>query len=128
MALVIQAAAVGIVAGLFALLLRRDQPTFAYFIGLFAGIFLLFRGLTVLLPVLQSVQGIFQQTGNTESYTLLLKAVGICLIAGFAAEHCKEAGQTALAGEIDLIGRAAILLLSLPLLQRFVGFLNTLVG
>lgn len=52
---------------------------------------------------------------------ILLKAAGIGLVSQIAGSVCADGGNSALAGEVRLLGSAAVLYVSLPL---FTGLLN----
>ena len=48
----------------------------------------------------------------------LFKAVGICYMAKLGADICRDAGETAMAGYVELTGRILIIWLALPLLGQ----------
>lgn len=63
-----------------------------------------------------------------DSYlTSLLKIVGITYIADFSANLCRDAGYSAIAGQIEFFGKISILTISAPvvlaLLDTISGFL-----
>ena len=61
------------------------------------------------------------EAAEAGSYTeLILRAVGIGLLAELGASFCRELGEHALADGVLFFGRAEILVLSLPLLDRLV--------
>ena len=47
---------------------------------------------------------------------LMLKMMGITYVAQFAAEICKDAGYSSIAGQIELFARLAVLAVSMPVL------------
>ena len=49
---------------------------------------------------------------------LLLRTVGIALIAEFAAQLCRDSGESAMAGRISLAARVSILASALPMLTK----------
>ncbi|MEE1277947.1 MAG: SpoIIIAC/SpoIIIAD family protein, partial [Acutalibacteraceae bacterium] len=57
-----------------------------------------------------------------------LKALGICYITQFAADVCRDFGQTALASKAELAGKCAIFLLSLPLVTSIVEIAVNMIG
>jgi stage III sporulation protein AD len=59
---------------------------------------------------------------NNELTTYLLKAFAICYLTKFATDVCADFGQTSLSGKVELAGRAAMFILSLPLIS---GILQT---
>ncbi len=58
----------------------------------------------------------------------LLKMLGITYIADFSSNICKDAGYQAIAGQIEVFGKLAVLVLSMPillaLLDTIEGFLS----
>lgn len=59
---------------------------------------------------------------------LLLKAVGIGLVSQIAGAVCTDAGNGALARQLQLLGNAAILYLSLPLFSGLLELLQEILG
>jgi len=58
---------------------------------------------------------------DTKYFTVILKALGICLRTGFISDACRDAGQQALASRAELAGRCAVFIVSLPLLEQILG-------
>ena len=54
---------------------------------------------------------------------ILLKIVGIAYIADFAASICRDAGYSAVAGQIELTGKISVLTVSTPIV---LALLNTI--
>ena len=51
----------------------------------------------------------------------MLRALGIALVAQFAADTCREAGLSAAATAVELCGRVLALAQALPLLRALLG-------
>ena len=71
----------------------------------------------------------FVFTGLNCAYLkILLKCLGISLVAGIGADICEDAGYTALVSQIMLAGKVSVLLLCLPLfeavLKMCIGFIK----
>ena len=63
----------------------------------------------------------YLQNGVDVAYfKVALKALGIGYVTGFAADICRDAGQTSLASITETVGRCGIFLLSLPLVLNVV--------
>ena len=60
--------------------------------------------------------------------TILMKAVGIGLIAEIAALVCSDAGNASLAKAIGILSSAVMLWLSLPLLQGLLELVQNMLG
>jgi stage III sporulation protein AD len=46
----------------------------------------------------------------------VLKVVGVAYLASFTAQICRDAGESAIAGKVELVGKVAILILALPVM------------
>ena len=59
---------------------------------------------------------------------VVLRGAGICLVTQWAADTCRDAGDSALAGKAELTGRILLLLLAVPLYEQIltliVGVVN----
>jgi len=122
-------AAVLCVAGaLVCALMRQQKPEMrtaaAIAVGL-AALFLSLDGLGAGVDMLRRLSGEAGLEG--ESQLLLIRATGVALIAEFASQLCRDAGESALAGRVELAGRAALMGMTAPLLtgllQRIEGIL-----
>ena len=127
MMLLCKIAAAVLVAAVLTLLLKKDQPAFAFLVSVCTAAWLLaivVRQVQPLLDWLRTLDGSFQG----QSPAVLLQVLGIALVAQFAADLCREAGLAAAASAVDLCGRALALLQALPLLQQlldaFAGYLQ----
>ena len=127
MMLLCKLAAAVLVAAVLTLLLKKDQPAFAFLVSVCTAAGLLaivVRQVQPLLDWLRTLDGYFQG----QSPAVLLQVLGIALVAQFAADLCREAGLAAAASAVDLCGRALALLQALPLLQQlldaFAGYLQ----
>ena len=118
MMLLCKLAAAVLVAAVLTLLLKKDQPAFAFLVSVCTAAGLLaivVRQVQPLLDWLRTLDGYFQG----QSPAVLLQVLGIALVAQLAADTCKEAGLSAAA--IELCGRVLALLQALPLLQSLLG-------
>ena len=54
-------------------------------------------------------------------FKTVLKSLGICYITSFSADMCKDFGQTSLAGKIELAGKIAVVVISIPLINEILN-------
>lgn len=114
---IIQAAILGLVAVVFAVQLKPLRPEYSVYIILAAGLAIAFFGISRLEVILDTAKTIGESIGIQYVYLgTLLKMVGITYIAEFAAGICKDAGYSALAVQIEMFGKLAILAVSAPIL------------
>lgn len=111
-----------------ALLLRRYNPTYALILSAAGGCALLIGVLPACSQVIQSVERFLDRGGiNREFLSLLLKALGICYICQFAADLCRDAGETAMAGHVELAGKIMTVAISFPMILEVVNTIVTLI-
>lgn len=120
MILLCKLAAAVFVASVLTLLLKKDQPAFAFLVSVCTAAGLLAaaaRQVRPLLDWLRTLDGYFQG----QDPAVLLQALGIALIARFAADTCREAGLSAAASAVELCGRVLTLLQAMPLLRTLLA-------
>ena len=109
-------AAAAVVTAILAVTLRRYHAEYGMLLSLLAGVGILAALLAVLPDVLAEVTALLGAARLPGKYAVILfKALGVCWLAQFAADSCRDAGESALASKVELAGKTAVLLLSLPL-------------
>jgi stage III sporulation protein AD len=53
--------------------------------------------------------------------------LAVCYLTQLATDACKDAGETAIAGKLELAGKIAIVILSLPLFNSLVNLITGLI-
>ena len=80
-------------------------------------------------PIVQFMQTLQQSGGlNTELFSVLLKAIGIGLIAQIAATICADAGNASLGKVLQYLACTVILCLCLPLMENLMTLVETILG
>lgn len=109
----------GLVAAVMALTLRQHRPEFALLVSLGAAIFILAGVMEGILPVVEQIEKIVRSANMPAPYLqVLLKALGICFLTQIACDACKDAGEGAIGAKVELAGKVAILVVSLPLFAQ----------
>ena len=106
---------VGMVAVFVIFLLKAGKPEFAMAVSLGTCILLLLYAVGTLSDILGEVKRMLRLVNLPEEYLkILFKILGISYLAEFGSALCKDAGQGAIAGQIEFVGKLAILAVSLP--------------
>lgn len=122
-------AAIAVLAAVIAAMLRRYHQEYAVLISIAAGAVILFAVFSGVAPVVGRVGTLLSSSGLSADYAIiLLKTLGICFLAQFAADACRDAGESALASNVELAGKVAIVVLSLPLFEKIVQTAAQLTG
>lgn len=110
-------------------LLKQIKPEFALLLK-FAVLLLL--GFLVFSEESDAVSEIFsfgeRVSIDSEMLKILLKALGLCLVAQIASDVCKDCGESALSTSVELVGKLSIVLMALPvaaqLIEISLGWIN----
>ena len=110
------------------LVLRSQKSEFSGLVSLAASVILLGAAIVTFLPIVEFVSQTVVGTGFSEYLTVLMKALGITLTIQLCAEVCRDAGEASLASRLELVGRAEILILCLPLIRDLITLAGSIVG
>jgi stage III sporulation protein AD len=116
-----------VAAALVCAMLRVDRPEMAAAVAMAAGTTAFLMVVGDLKAVSDAARALASGAGvSGESTLLMLRAAGIALIAEFGAQISRDAGESALAGRIELGARVALAAMSVPVLTGLVTRLATL--
>ena len=104
-----------IVAALLALSLRGQRPEFAMLLSLGCGLFVLFYLLGEMKAISAELEELLSGLSQQSELTgLILKALGVCIVAELGSQCCRDAGENAIAAKVELAAKAALVLISMP--------------
>ncbi len=113
------------IALLLCVLLRVMQvyaSSFAPVLRIGVGLFFFFAVLMLLAPLFTYLSSLAEQVDLQEESVLLLKVFGISTLIAFCGDLCRDLGENSLANQLELLGRAEVLILLLPTLQKILSF------
>ncbi len=121
-------AGIAVVGAAAAVLLGQYKPEYAFGISLAVGIVILAAVAENVLPLVERIGGLLDTAGMEKDYVaILIKSLGICFITQIAGDACRDCGQSAIAAKVEIGGKAAMLLLSLPLFERLISLAAQLI-
>lgn len=111
------------------LVLSRQGKEYGLLVIMLASVLVLLAALQYLDPVLSFFQKL-ERVGNIEPQMLkiLLKSVGIGLLAEIVGLICVDTGNSALGKGLQMLASGVILWLSIPLLEELLTLLETILG
>jgi stage III sporulation protein AD len=120
---------VGIIAALLSIVIKQYKPEFGMYISLIAGVIILLVIIREIAPVLDVINELINAVSLDAAYgAALLKALAICYITQLASDTCRDSGETAIASKIEMAGKLAIVLVSLPLFKGVVDIVVELIN
>ncbi len=129
MALFWKATAGVLIAVILALFLGQNRKDMALMLSMAVCCMACILALIYLEPVMEFLREL-ESLGDLQGDMLgiLLKAVGIGMVAEIAALICTDAGQSSLGKSIQLLGSIVILCLSLPILRSMLELVQKILG
>lgn len=106
-----------IITALFSVTLKSHRAEYSFLLTLCVAAAVLAALLYKIYPTVNTLTNTFKKSGVTVGYFLTaLKALGISYITSFAADSCRDAGQSALASKAEFAGKCAVFVLTVPLI------------
>lgn len=119
----------GISGVLTALILKETKPQFSTLISMTACVVIFFYALSRLEAVADIFTNLTDYVTIKGSYLeILLKIVGVSYIADFSASLCRDAGFSAVAGQIEIFGKISILTISTPVVMALLDTISEFLG
>lgn len=111
------------------LVLRAYRPEFGLQIAIAAGVLILMFTLDELIALSSFLSETLVRFQIDAGYLkVMLKVIGTAYLAQFAADLCRDAGENAVAGKVELAGRVLILALCLPVLMSILEMVGSILS
>lgn len=111
-------AAAGIITAMIYALVRQIKPEFAPVVILGGSAVILVAVAGRFFEASETVDRMMRLAGlEKENVSILMRALGICVITQFAADICYDNSSSAIAAAVELAGRVGAITLALPMLQ-----------
>lgn len=114
----LKTALLGIVTIIAAMAMKQGKAEFATFVSLTGSLLLAW----IAIRLLEGITGGFERLEqlvavDMEYMALLMKIIGVTYVSEFASALCRDAGYSAVAGQIELIGKLTILTIGMPIVM-----------
>ena len=114
----IQIALFAIAGMMLAVFVGNMRREIGIWIALVTGVIVFFYAIRKFEYMVDMFRTMTEYTGIKEEYiAVVLKMIGIAYISEFTAPLCKDAGQHAIACQVDFFGKMSMVVVSLPVLQ-----------
>ncbi|MBE7016707.1 MAG: hypothetical protein E7420_00915 [Ruminococcaceae bacterium] len=128
MELLLKLSAVAILASGICLVLKKNSPE----MGLALAILVSVGSVTLIVELIRPILKFLEEAGRLGGlsgvlFHSLLKCLGIGVWSKIASEICKDSGQGAIGGSIDLAGAVCALYCALPILNTLIDMLEELI-
>ncbi|NLJ16908.1 MAG: stage III sporulation protein AC/AD protein family [Clostridiales bacterium] len=122
-------AGIGITAAVIAIIIKQYKPEIAMLVSVMAGIVILTVAISVVAPVLKTISELTGMAGLDSTYAnALLKALAIVYITQLASDNCRDVGEAAIAAKLELAGKIAVILISMPMFEGIINLVMKLLS
>lgn len=129
MADIVKISVLAVVCTVVTALIKQYAPSYSSLAQIAALVAVLTLGMTFIKDALSSALELMNVSALQSEYIfLLIKALGIAVTAKFAADACRDSGSSSLAGAVELAAKAAILVLTMPMLKALAAAVSGLLG
>lgn len=124
----LRTALLGILTIMVAMAMKQGKAEFATFVSFTGSILIAW----IAIQLLDGITGSFERlekllSVDMEYIALLTKMIGVTYISEFASSLCRDAGYSAVAGQIELVGKLTILTIGMPIVLALFELMVALV-
>ncbi len=118
-------AAVGICGVLIAAIVRGYKPEFATYVVIATVLVIFTMVIYRLAAAFEFLSEIYNQISFGRSFfPIIIKVLAVAYVADFTAQICKDSGETAIAGKVELAGKVMIFYLAIPVMMSVMDLIN----
>lgn len=115
---IIQIVGLGLMATVLILVIKEQQPVFAFLIAVSTGILIFLFLAGKIGGIIEVLEDLAEKSGVQMIYLkTILKIIGIAYIAEFGAQIVRDAGQESIASKIEMAGKVLIMVLAIPIIS-----------
>ena len=112
----LKTALLGILTILIAMAMRQGKAEFSMFVSFTGSILIAWIAVQLLDGITGSLERLEKLISvDMEYIALLLKMIGVTYLSEFSSSICRDAGYSAVAGQIELVGKLTILTIGMPI-------------
>ncbi len=112
----LRTALLGILTILIAMAMRQGKAEFSTFVSFTGSILIAWIAIQLLEGIVGSLERLEKLISiDMEHLALLMKMIGVTYLSEFSSSLCRDAGYSAVAGQIELVGKLTILTIGMPI-------------
>lgn len=118
-------AAIGLCGVVVSSMVKSNKPEFATYIVIATVMIIFTMIIYKLTAVFEFLSSIYNQISYGKTFfPIILKVLAVAYIADFAAQICRDSGETAIAGKVELAGKVMIFYLAVPVMVAVMDLIN----
>lgn len=123
----VKVALIGVIAVMLAIIFKKGKEEYSLYLSIAACALILLWGINKLEVILDGIGQLQGYIKLNQTYIgILIKIIGITYVTEISASLCKDSGYQAVAEQIELVGKLAILAISMPIMLAILETINGL--
>ncbi len=124
---IIGVCALSVIAAIISIFIKQYRPEFSSVVSTAASVTVLVLVAEAAIPLIEEYFGIADKLSvDSTVFNIMFKALGISYLTYFAADICRDMGQTSLASKVETAGKFTIVILSFPIIKQIISFVSEL--
>ena len=117
-----------IISTILCMVIKKDRPEMAMFIGLLTGIMILLSVTYKLNFIIDSINDLAHKANIPTMYiSLIIKLIGIAYLIEFAIQICKDCGEGNIASKLEFGGKIIVMTMSFPILVSIIDMILNII-
>jgi stage III sporulation protein AD len=122
---IFQIAAIGLCGVVISSMVKSYKSEFATYVIIATVMVIFIMVVAKLTVVFDFLSEIYNQISYGKNFfPIILKVLAVAYIADFAAQICRDSGETAIAGKVELAGKVMIFYLAIPVMMSVMELIN----
>ncbi|MDD4563884.1 MAG: stage III sporulation protein AD [Eubacteriales bacterium] len=120
-------AAIGLIGVVLSSILKGYKPEFATYVIITTVMVIFIMVLYKLTYLFEFLTEIYDQLSYGRNFfPIIIKVLAVAYIADFTAQICKDSGESAIAGKVELAGKVMIFYLAIPVIVTVMELINSI--
>ena len=117
-----------IISTILCMVIKKDRPEMAMFIGVLTGIMILLSVTYKLNFIIDSINDLAHKANIPAMYiSLIIKLIGIAYLIEFAIQICKDCGEGNIASKLEFGGKIIVMTMSFPILVSIIDMILNII-
>ena len=99
------------------MIFKHIKEEYSLFLRILVTVGISIFSIAIFYPILKYIEEISYGSSVNTYIPILIKALGIAMMIQITSDICKDCGEGAIAQRVEMVGKAEILILSLPLIK-----------
>ena len=119
---------IAIISTILCMVIKKDRPEMAMFIGVLTGIMILLSVTYKLNFIIDSINDLAHKANIPTMYiSLIIKLIGIAYLIEFAIQICKDCGEGNIASKLEFGGKIIVMTMTFPILVSIIDMILNII-